>query len=313
MDSDAFSGEIIFTFDDDAAGMKAAERAFADDQKFMAQTFVAIEPTGLDPCELRQKAGDEAVRDLVARRVPLVRFVLSSVVDQHDLDTAEGRAAALDQGVPLVARIKDHSLRVEYAQLLARMVGVDDPDRVLARVRGVVRSGGRQEEPPPRRAPALVPDVVVSTEREVLKVALQMPAVVGPAFDALEPVWFQIPAHRAVRVGIAAAGGTASAVSGPAWASAVADHVDDDADARRLVHALAVEPLQAVGTAEAYADMLVARLEEMEVARHVAALKSRVQRINPLDNPDDHSRLLGELWTLEAHHRRLRERAIGGL
>jgi DNA primase len=52
MDSDA-TGEVIFTFDGDAAGMKAAERAFADDQKFVAQTFVAIEPTGLDPCDLR--------------------------------------------------------------------------------------------------------------------------------------------------------------------------------------------------------------------------------------------------------------------
>jgi DNA primase len=313
MDSDAFSGEIIFTFDGDAAGMKAAERAFADDQKFISQTFVAIEPTGLDPCELRQKAGDEAVRDLVARRVPLVQFVLRSVVDRFDLDTAEGRAGALDQGVPLVAKIKDHSLRVEYAQVLARAVGVDDPDRVLARVRGMVRSGGRPEEPVRRPSTPTVDDAVASVEREVLKVAMQLPALAGPAFDAIEPAAFLVPRHQAVRAAIAAAGGTGQAVSGPAWAAAVIEHVPDD-EARRLVHALAVEPLHTVGgSPEAYAEILVARLQEMVVGRQVATLKSRVQRINPIEQAEEHSRLWGELVALEMHRIRLRERAIGGL
>jgi DNA primase len=313
MDSDAFSGEIIFTFDGDAAGMKAAERAFADDQKFISQTFVAIEPTGLDPCELRQKAGDEAVRDLVARRVPLVQFVLRSVVDRFDLDTAEGRAGALDQGVPLVAKIKDHSLRVEYAQVLARAVGVDDPDRVLARVRGMVRSGGRPEEPVRRPTTPTVDDAVASVEREVLKVAMQLPALAGPAFDAIEPAAFLVPRHQALRAAIAAAGGTGQAVSGPAWAAAVIEHVPDD-ETRRLVHALAVEPLHTVGgSPEAYAEILVARLQEMVVGRQVATLKSRVQRINPIEQAEEHSRLWGELVALEMHRIRLRERAIGGL
>ena len=53
MDDDAFRGEVIFTFDGDAAGQKAALRAFSDDQKFVTQTFVAVEPDGLDPCDLR--------------------------------------------------------------------------------------------------------------------------------------------------------------------------------------------------------------------------------------------------------------------
>ncbi|MCW2603505.1 MAG: primase [Pseudonocardiales bacterium] len=96
MDSDTFRGSVIFTFDGDAAGMKAAERAFADDQKFMAQTFVAIEASGMDPCELRQASGDAAVRDLVARRIALVEFVLRATVARFDLESAEGRVAALD-------------------------------------------------------------------------------------------------------------------------------------------------------------------------------------------------------------------------
>src|SRR6185437_3763069 len=144
MDSDAFTGEVIFTFDGDAAGMKAAERAFGDDQKFMSQTFVAIEPGGMDPCDLRMNSGDTAVLDLVARRIPLVEFVLRATVGRHDLETAEGRVAALDKAIPLVAQIKDRSLRDEYARRLAGLIGLDDPMQVVVRVRGLERATDRR-------------------------------------------------------------------------------------------------------------------------------------------------------------------------
>jgi DNA primase len=309
MDSDAFTGEVIFTFDGDAAGMKAAERAFADEQKFMAQTFVAVEESGLDPCELRQKSGDTAVSDLVARRVPLVEFVLRSVVNRFDLETAEGRSAALDRGVPLIARIKDRGLLEQYSQLLARMVGVADPDRVLSRVRGVVRSGGRAE-PPTRRVEHTVDEAVSSVEREVLKIAMQAPAVAGPTFDALPDGAFLLPVHVTLRQGIEAAGGTASAVTGPAWADAIEQQLPD-LQARGLVHELSVEPLHTNLAPERYAELVLARLQEMVVSRQVATLKSRVQRINPEENADEHARLSGELFALEMHRIKLRERASG--
>jgi DNA primase len=317
MDSDAFTGEVIFTFDGDAAGMKAAERAFEDDQRFMSQTFVAIEPTGMDPCELRMKSGDTAVLDLVARRIPLVEFVLRATVGRFDLDTAEGRSAALDRGVPLVARIKDLGLRDEYARRLAGLVGVDDPMRVVARVRGLVRSGDRRAEPTPAstaasNAPAKVDESVAAVEREVLKVALQLPGVAGPEFDALEPEAFLVDAHQKVRAAIAAAGGTGAGVSGPEWTEKIAAHVTDER-VRSGVHALAVEPLRSgAEAAERYAAAVVARMHEVVTGRQVAALKSKLQRINPQEQPDAHARLFGELIALESFRRNLRERAIGG-
>ncbi|HEY3016652.1 MAG TPA: DNA primase, partial [Nocardioides sp.] len=85
-DHEEFRGEVIFTFDGDAAGQKAALRAFGGDQNFVSQTYVAVEPDGLDPCDLRLEKGDAAVRELVARRVPLYRFVLGNVVGKYDLD-----------------------------------------------------------------------------------------------------------------------------------------------------------------------------------------------------------------------------------
>jgi DNA primase len=297
--------------------MKAAERAFGDDQKFMSQTFVAVEPNGLDPCDLRMKSGDTAVRDLVARRIPLVEFVLRATVGRYDLDTAEGRTNALNLGVPLVAQIKDHSLRDEYARRLAGLVGFDDPLRVVSRVRGLVRSGHRPDAtgapaPAPAPAAAKVDDAVASVEREVLKVALQLPAIAGPQFDALPDDAFLLPAHRTLRVAIAAAGGTAAAVTGPAWTSAVEQHLPDEA-LRSGVHALTVEPLHAgTDSQDRYADAVLARLQEMVAGRKVAALKGRLQRINPLEQPEEHARLFGELISLESYRRTLRERAIGG-
>ena len=80
MDSDSFMGEVIFTFDGDAAGQRAAQRAFGMEAKFATQTYVTVEPNGLDPCDLRLAHGDGAVRDLVARRVPLFEFAIKGVL-----------------------------------------------------------------------------------------------------------------------------------------------------------------------------------------------------------------------------------------
>jgi DNA primase len=317
MDSDVFRGEVIFTFDGDAAGMKAAERAFADDQKFMSHTFVAIEATGMDPCELRMRSGDTAVLDLVARRIPLVEFVLRSKVAEFDLDTAEGRVAAIDSGIPLVARIKDRALREEYARRLAGLIGFGLEEQVLARVRGLERADERRAAPvpPPRPAepaPAKIDEEIVAVERAVLKVALQLPAIAGPEFDALPVQAFLVDAHRQLCAAIAAAGGASAGVPGAAWTEKIASHLTDDR-VRSGLHALAVESLPSGSDAqERYARGMLARMHEIVTARQIASLKSKLQRINPQEQPDDHARLFGELIALESYRRNLRERAIGG-
>jgi len=140
MDASQFRGEVIFTFDGDAAGRKAALRAFSLEEKFVTQTFVAVQPDGLDPCDLRISRGDAAVRDLIARRVPLFEFAIRSVLDDHDLNTAEGRLAALDAAAPIVAKIKDRSLRQLYAVSLDRWTGIMNEGFVLERVGQHARS-----------------------------------------------------------------------------------------------------------------------------------------------------------------------------
>ena len=111
MDTEGSSGEVIFTFDGDAAGQRAALRAFSLEEKFVTQTFVTVQPDGLDPCDVRLAHGDGAVRDLVAHRVPLFEFAIKGVLGHHNLNTTEGQLAALDEAAPIVAKIKDQGLR----------------------------------------------------------------------------------------------------------------------------------------------------------------------------------------------------------
>jgi DNA primase len=142
MDDSQFRGEVIFTFDGDAAGRRAALRAFSMEEKFVTQTFVAVQADGLDPCDLRLKQGDAAVRDLIAQRVPLYEYAIRSAIAEHNLDTAEGRLAALDAAAPIVGRIKDNGLRRVYAVYLDRWIGMMNEELVLDRIRARGGRGG---------------------------------------------------------------------------------------------------------------------------------------------------------------------------
>jgi DNA primase len=316
MDQDEFRGEVVYTFDGDAAGQAAAMKTFGEDQRFVGQTFVAVEPDGRDPCELRQEHGDAAVRDLVARRTPLIAFVLKTTLAGYDLDTVEGRVAALEKTVPLVAQIKDHALRPAYARQLAGMIGNTDEAEVLDRVRRLTGDGGGPERGRPRpRTPQRTPDdAAVEVEREAVKAALQCPEIAGPSFDAVPPSSYTHPDYAAVAAAVLAAGGAAGAtVSGAAWLDEVGAHCDRES-ARALLTALAVEPMHSVGENDAgYVNALMARLHEMATVREIAALKGKLQRTNPVEAQDEYMKAFKQLMDLEQLAISLRKRAVGGL
>jgi DNA primase len=321
MDQDEFRGEVVFTFDGDAAGKKAALRAFEGDQRFVAQTYVAIEPEGRDPCDLRLQDGDAAVRELVARRRPLFEFAISSSLADYDLDVPEGRTQALDHAIPLVARIKDQALRDEYARRVAGWVGAPDELSVVKRVRAASGVRGRRGRSPSHGEGqhALVPDhgtvdpQVLAAEREALKVALQRPALAGPLFDDLEPDAFASPAHRAVATAIADAGGVATQSGGPGWVQTVIASVPTEATAG-VVRELAVSPINAdEESLPRYVVSSLARLHGIWVSRRLVSVKARLQRTDPQADALAYNKLFGELMALEGMRRDLRERAISGL
>jgi len=154
LDSEVIRGEVVYTFDGDTAGQKAALKAFDSDQRFAANTYVAVAPAGMDPCELRQAKGDEAVRALVDGRRPLFAFAIRSTLDNYDLDTAEGQVAATAAAVPLVARIKEPTLRDEYARQLAGWLGTE-LGPIRAKMRAYLDAARREAGPGVRRGSAV--------------------------------------------------------------------------------------------------------------------------------------------------------------
>ncbi len=318
-DHEEFRGEVIFTFDGDAAGQKAALRAFEGDANFVSQTYVAVEPSGMDPCELRIASGDEAVRELVARRLPLYRFVLSNIVGKYDLDRADGRVDAVRETASLVASVRDQSKVTGFAQEISKMVGADiDTNAVLAEVRRAAARGGRaapeQVTTTERPARNAVPDLReprYSVERETLKLVIQVPMVIGRTTGDIGPNDFTHPTYRGVWQAVAAAGGPAAAAADPGWAAKVRSAATDPA-VSSAISALGVEPvLTAKEPDAAYVTQYVVRLLELTTARRVAEVKSRLQRTNPVEQPGEYNKMFGELAALEQHRRTLRNR-MGG-
>ncbi len=309
LDTDAFAGEIVFTFDGDEAGQRAAMKAFSDEQRFVAQTFIAVSPEGMDPCDLRLSAGDAAVRDLVAGREHLVDFVIRATLAKYDLDSVEGRVAALRATAPLVARLKDRSLRPGYTSRLAGRLGED-----IETVRRWVQHAARGEAPPPRAKPqASNNSPQRSTEREALKLAIQRPDLAGPFFDAVDETFFDDPIHVVIRKAITAAGGAASAAAGSNWVAAITDACEDLA-AGAAVAQLAVEPPIRDGELDAaYVNTTLASVRRPLTERKVADLKSKLQRVNPASDNDEYMRLFSELLVLEKQLRGLKEQAAGAV
>ena len=313
MDEDQMRGHVVFTFDGDAAGQKAALRAFEEDQRFVSQTFVAVEKSGMDPCELRQAHGDAAVRELVESRSPLFEFAIRSILAAYNLETAEGRVGALQEAAPLVARIKDPSLRPEYARMLAGWLGIDVEEvrrsverasrTKAAPARPTTGTGDSLPTPPPRPTVNARRDPGLTVEREALKAALQQPAAVSAWYESVEESSFTHPSGLAVHAAIMAAGSPSADVTGLAWVDAVLEAAHDD-EVRGLVRELSVEPMPASAGQDArYAVGVIARLLEIDASRQITELKGRMQRADA--NSSEYQKLFAELMALTDYQRSL--------
>ena len=303
MDDDAFRGEVIFTFDGDAAGQKAALRAFDDDQKFVVQTFVAVEPSGMDPCELRQEHGDVAVRDLIARRVPLFEFAIKNALKDFDLTTAEGRVQALGVAAPLVAKIRDASLRPEYARSLAGWLGME-VESVVAAVKKNASKSSSSVSTPNAPSSSWRPDPNeprLALEREVLKARLQMPSLVYQ-WNEIEKNAFSHPAYQRLREFID---------TQKEFVAVPLEGIESE-ELRSFITELSVEPIRTSGEiSDRYVSSIIARLNEVALSRSIAEVKSSLQRLNPVENVDEYNQTFAQLVAMESKRRSLRELALG--
>lgn len=316
LDHDAFHGEVIFTFDGDEAGQRAAMKAFSGDQQFVAQTYVAVEPRGMDPCDLRLADGDAAVRELVASRIPLYRFVLDNTLKKFDLDRGDQRIDAIRESVGLATSIRDKSKVEEFIREIASRVGAD-VDQVRAELK---RSKSRPAKSPSRvvvadQTPEPQQEVIslgapqFADEREALKAIVQFPQFARDFAGDLHENDFTHPFTQELwrHINVLSFPDTADV----GWVSRVSATLEDE-QLKRILSQCAVEPLRSTqATTHAVVNSLLARLQEVTTARRIVEVKSKLQRTNPIEHADDYNRMFGELVALEQQRRSLRERAIG--
>ncbi|WP_072313686.1 DNA primase [Agrococcus sp. Marseille-P2731] len=302
-------GRVIFTFDPDEAGQKAAARTFAEEQRFAAQTFVAVPPEGLDPCDLRLERGDDAVRKLVQQRRPLFEFMLRRIVAEHDLETVEGRVAAMRRAAPVLQSIRDRALADGYVRTVAGWLGVA-PEEVQRAVRQAgprptpTSPGAAPEHPPADVAlQQLARDPASRMERDAIAAMLQQPQVLGKDLAARgASAYVSNPSLAVVRDGVLA---SLDAIDASDFSERVADTVP--AEIVPLVRTLAMAPIPQ-STADgvtAYVRGIVSSLVDRDILRRKAELLGSLQRMGVTD-PEASKRMQEQLMELERERRTLR-------
>jgi DNA primase len=316
------TGEVIFTFDPDEAGQKAASRAFAEEQRFAAQTFVAVGPDGLDPCDLRINKGDDAVHRLIATRKPMFEFMVRRVLAAHDLETVEGRVAALRAAAPVVAGIRDQALGVGYVRNLAGWLGMDTEEvrRAVAAARNVHPSAqphpqARLPQSPPSESlqqpqqvigpdlTQLPTDAVTRLERDALMAILQYPEHVGyDLASRAAAVAFSDSTLSVVRDGIAT---NLDQLSAPNWLARIAGDVP--APFASLVHQLGIAPIpERKELIPTYCTGVVGALIDRDLLRRKRELLGTMQRLDATADPAKYVQVQRDLVEVEAERRALR-------
>ncbi|QRN79345.1 MAG: DNA primase, partial [Nocardiopsis sp. BM-2018] len=301
---------------------KAAVRAFAEEHGFTSETFVAVQPDGLDPCDLRLQHGPQAVADLVDGASPLYEFMIRNIVEGYDLSSAEGRIAALDAAAPVVASIRDEGVRLTYGKNLDRWLGLMDESFVLRRVRQHMGRGKGSGRPGPQASPVPTPDAQsapydlrdpsVQRERQALKVAVKHPNL-ARGFDTLTDEDFTVPQHRAVLQLIREQGGIAGVTDPESWALTLRDAAPNDVQ-RDFVTRLGVEPIEFYGELdEHFAQQMLDTIRTHSINRRESNLKSELHRIDQAAQPEEYNRIFVELMRLGQQKRALQESDSGGM
>jgi len=301
-------GEVIFTFDPDEAGQKAASKAFADQEKFTAQTYVAVPPQGLDPCDVRVERGDASLREVIEGRRPMYEFMIKRVMDGMDLGTVEGRAHALRQALQVVKTIRDQVVRQGYVRELAGWLGMD-PSEVSRELAQASRNRPATPGPlpvsddaPVYQLGSLSTDPVTTIERDALMALLQHPDAI-PAQRASEVLQahFSHGALALVRDAILA---VFDHYGQSGWVSRVQAEMPETLQV--FVQQMAVHPLPGrEGEVDRYVMGVTATLLDKDLLRKKGELLSTLQR-TPAES-DDYASIQRQLVDIEQTRRQLRE------
>jgi DNA primase len=310
---------VIFTFDPDAAGQKAAMRAFESSSKFIASTFVAIGPEGLDPCDLRIKQGDQAIANMISSRRPIYEFALDQKISGHDLTTYPGRLSAATAAVPVLAKLSDLGAREQYVRILAAKVqlSADEINRLLSQELTRQRSQAVQssrrgdydpvepaqaDDQPEFPAPNLN-DANTRFEQEVLAVLLQIPIAWNQ--EQINQVCGELFAALSYNVIAQAVRASAAQLAEPNWIDRILQNTPDPLHS--LIRSIAAKPLpvSSADQAKDYAEGVINAAIKKILVRDRAAMISALALIDKESNPEQHGKVQRDLVSLEEKIRAL--------
>lgn len=295
-DDDATLGKVIYTFDGDAAGQKAAMRAFDLESIFSSQSYIAVAPEGMDPCDLRLNKGNYALSNLVDSAIPLFEFVIKTFVKEFDLNKAEGRINALTKITPVLKSIKNQLLQKEYIKLSANWLGLD-ADTIEE---SVSKNIPIQKE---IKQNVETPSVERKIQREVLKVVFQYPELSKAWLGQLTIESFTYPPYKEVFERLN------DFEIDDQLASNLVVGIENES-IKKGVSSLAVEPFN-FEVDQNYVDSVFSRLLEFGATSQIEELKSRLQREQDQLSPAEQEEIFKELMNLEEYRRALRDHAIG--
>ena len=297
---------VIFTFDPDAAGEKAALRVYSDTSKFNALTFVAVGPEGLDPSDLRQQRGDAAITKMLEGRKPLFEFVIRHRIAKFDLHDLDSRIAAARSAAPVIAELVDPALRSGYTRSLAEWVSLD-----VSEVSGIIAQQGkvvRSENVAPMRAsaaeaPAQQAGPQQRLERQILEVLVQRPqSFTAHQLRRITAAGLTSSEHQQV---LTAASSIADQLGSSDFANQLSLLVPDDRVG--LIRELALASLPVRNDAELgkYSAGVVRGALMQALAREKTDLLAALKRIDSVTQADQVAQIQQQLVELESERRAL--------
>ncbi len=312
-----YVNRVVLAFDSDAAGVKAAEKAWEQARDVDRETTasggggaaftlrVLVLPDGVDPADYVQREGVDALRARVEDATPVVPFLVRSHLSLADLSTETGRTDALRDAVALLGEEPDPDLRRAYARTeVADVLGVSvEWVEQTARRQGVVLDSHQGAAVPARLrrqdhgTVARVTRQQASLERAVLRMALQHPEWLSDEWFQLTDEDFQHPRAADVFRTLQAAGGAGVPLDAVLAAAA------DDED-RTLIRGIALEEPEAPDTEALARELIGGLLAERVKAEHDEVL-AELSRVNPATDPERARELSRRATELDQRRREL--------
>jgi DNA primase len=315
------SVHFVIDRDRDDGGESELLRIFNLDPEFASRSNVTFESSSYAQLwELRAHRGEGELKELLRSHSSLMNIILHNIQRDYQLEKGGGKRKVVDEAISLISKFRSLPELTESAVTLARLLEI--PERELI-MRARLAHANHSETSPPIHSAAQkqpVADARIASlnlrspqhrsERELLKVALQFPSLVTPAFDAFETTEFSAAPYAAVHRCIQLAGGTAPERS--EYRTRVREAAPNQR-VRDLVDELLEEEIHTKNIDAEYAGFQLVTVRLRSVDRRIGELQIALASLTSEPPSAKVDSVQRELWTLQQYGQELRQRGFAAL